>query len=84
VKPPPGEKSKSWTKIWAAGQGVGAIHDVLPVAELGARLKREYAEAKQEMAEKLGFAFTAAATAPEPANDTLVASAKPVKNAPKL
>lgn len=35
-------KSKAWRDIWGAGQGVGSIHDVPPVAELVARLKREY------------------------------------------
>lgn len=72
VKPAPGEKSKSWIKVWAAGQGVGAIHDILPVAELAQRLKTEYAEAKQEMAEKLGLTFGAAASPPlVAANDPL-------------
>ncbi|MEZ0225256.1 MAG: NAD(P)H-dependent flavin oxidoreductase [Alphaproteobacteria bacterium] len=63
VRPAPGEKSKSWVKIWAAGQGVGSCHDIPSVAELANRLKREYAEAKQEMAERLGLVTA-------PANDT--------------
>lgn len=33
---------KAWRDIWGAGQGVGNIHDVLPAAEIVARLKREY------------------------------------------
>lgn len=33
---------KAWRDIWGAGQGVGNIHDVLPAAEIAARLKREY------------------------------------------
>lgn len=33
---------KAWRDIWSAGQGVGAISDVPPVAELVARLKKEY------------------------------------------
>ncbi len=82
VKPPPGEKSKSWVKIWAAGQGVGNIHDVLPVQALAERLKREYADAKQEMAERLGFAFNTCANC-APANDTLPAPAA-AKSAPKV
>ena len=33
---------KAWKDIWSAGQGVGAIHDVPPVADLVTRLKAEY------------------------------------------
>lgn len=33
---------KAWKDIWSAGQGVAAIHDILPVADLVARLKTEY------------------------------------------
>ena len=36
------ERSKVWTDIWGAGQGVGNIDDVPPVAELVDRLEREY------------------------------------------
>lgn len=42
-------KPKAWKEIWGAGQGVGAVHDILPAAELIARLKREYEAAKQEL-----------------------------------
>lgn len=35
-------ESKAWKNIWSAGQGVGGIHDVLPVRDLCARLKNEY------------------------------------------
>ena len=35
-------EAKAWKDIWGAGQGVGAITDVVPVAEYVARLKREY------------------------------------------
>jgi nitronate monooxygenase len=34
--------AKAWKEIWGAGQGVGAIHDIPTVAELVARLAREY------------------------------------------
>lgn len=37
---------KAWRDIWGCGQGIGAIHDVLPAAELIARLAREYQAAK--------------------------------------
>jgi nitronate monooxygenase len=40
-------KAKAWKEIWGAGQGVGAVHDVVPAADLVARLKREYDEAKR-------------------------------------
>jgi len=35
-------EAKAWKNIWSAGQGVGAIHDSPPVAELVARLAKEY------------------------------------------
>ena len=38
--------AKAWKDIWGAGQGVGTIDDVLPTAELVARLKQEYRSAK--------------------------------------
>jgi nitronate monooxygenase len=38
--------AKAWKDIWGAGQGVGTIDDVLPTAELVARLKQEYRAAK--------------------------------------
>jgi nitronate monooxygenase len=40
-------KAKAWKDIWGAGQGVGGVHEVVPTAELIARLKREYDEAKR-------------------------------------
>ncbi|MFN4275425.1 MAG: NAD(P)H-dependent flavin oxidoreductase [Ferrovibrio sp.] len=42
-------KSKAWRDIWGAGQGVGSIKDVPSVADLVARLKREYDGAKAEL-----------------------------------
>jgi len=38
--------AKAWKDIWGAGQGVGNISDILPTAELVARLKQEYRAAK--------------------------------------
>lgn len=38
--------AKAWRDIWGAGQGVGTIDDVLPAAELIARMKKEYQAAK--------------------------------------
>jgi len=40
---------KAWKDIWGAGQGVGAVKAVLSTAELVARLKREYAAARQRV-----------------------------------
>lgn len=39
------DEAKAWKTVWSAGQGAGAVHDILPVAELVARLRDEYAEA---------------------------------------
>ncbi len=39
-------EAKAWRDIWGSGQGIGAVKSVQSVAELVARLEREYAEAK--------------------------------------
>ncbi|MGC3982991.1 MAG: nitronate monooxygenase family protein [Steroidobacteraceae bacterium] len=39
-------EAKAWRDLWSAGQGVSAIDDVPTVAELIARLRNEYAEAR--------------------------------------
>ncbi len=44
---PMSEEAKAWKTVWSAGQGVGNIHDLPPVAELIARLDREYRAAHQ-------------------------------------
>jgi len=44
------ETVKAWRDIFGAGQGVGAIDDILPAAEIIARMRREYFSAKQELA----------------------------------
>ncbi|MFN7025979.1 MAG: NAD(P)H-dependent flavin oxidoreductase [Pseudorhizobium sp.] len=38
--------AKAWKDIWGAGQGVGSVKEVVPVAELVDRLKREYDDAR--------------------------------------
>jgi nitronate monooxygenase len=43
-------KVKAWRDIWSAGQGVGAVKAVVSVAELVARLKREYEAALEKLA----------------------------------
>ena len=40
-------KAKAWKDIWGAGQGVGGVHEIVPTADLIARLKREYDDAKR-------------------------------------
>ncbi|MBL8535932.1 MAG: nitronate monooxygenase [Hyphomonadaceae bacterium] len=44
-----GSKAKAWKDIWGAGQGVGAVREVVSAGELVARFKREYDEAKREL-----------------------------------
>jgi nitronate monooxygenase len=41
--------AKAWKDIWGCGQGIGAIKQVVPTAELVARLKAEYAAAKASL-----------------------------------
>ena len=42
-------KTKVWRDIWSAGQGVGNIHEVLPTAELVARMVREYEDTRRRL-----------------------------------
>ena len=39
------DKPKAWSRIWGAGQGIGAIQQITPTAELIDRLAGEYARA---------------------------------------
>ena len=39
-------EAKAWKDIWGCGQGIGAVKEVVPTAELVARLKAEYAAAQ--------------------------------------
>jgi len=41
---------KAWKEIWGAGQGVGAVKAVVPVAELVGRLENEYEAARKRLA----------------------------------
>ena len=43
------ERPKAWKGVWSAGQGVGQISSVMPVADLIRRLKSEYDAAKQSL-----------------------------------
>jgi nitronate monooxygenase len=44
-----GDAKKAWKDIWGCGQGIGAVDAVVPAAQLIARLKREYAEARRRL-----------------------------------
>jgi nitronate monooxygenase len=44
-----GSKAKAWKEIWGCGQGIGAIREVLPAAELIERLASEYAVALRRL-----------------------------------
>lgn len=46
------QEAKAWRDIWGSGQGIGAIDQVLPAAELIARFADEYEKAKAELAAK--------------------------------
>jgi nitronate monooxygenase len=45
-----GDAKKAWKDIWGCGQGIGAIKAVVSTAELVARLRSEYAAARQRLA----------------------------------
>src|SRR5690606_14499615 len=55
-------RSKAWKDIWSAGQGVGNIDDVLPVAEIVDRLEREYRDSLRRLTNDC-FSATEAAQA---------------------
>ena len=42
-------EAKAWRDIWGSGQGIGAVKQVAPVADLVARLESEYAAAKKRI-----------------------------------
>ena len=42
-------EKKAWRDIWSGGQGIGNIHDVLPVREVVARMIGEYAAARRRL-----------------------------------
>ena len=44
-----GAEKKVWRDIWSAGQGVGQIKSVLPVAEVVAQMKAEYVAARRRL-----------------------------------
>lgn len=44
-----GSKPKAWKDIWGAGQGVGGITELVPVAKAVAQLRDEYETARQQI-----------------------------------
>ena len=44
-----GAEKKVWRDIWSAGQGVGQIKTIMPVAAVVAQLKAEYTAARQRL-----------------------------------
>ena len=40
---------KVWKDIWGCGQGIGAVKEIVPTAQLVARLKAEYEQVRQEL-----------------------------------
>jgi len=47
-----GAEARAWKTVWSAGQGAGSVHDVLPAADLIARLRDEYTQATDQFARK--------------------------------
>jgi nitronate monooxygenase len=45
-----GSGRKAWKDIWGSGQGIGAVKAIVGAAELVARLRREYAQARAQLA----------------------------------
>ena len=43
------EEARVWRDIWSAGQGIAAIRDIVPAADLVARLEREYHAARARL-----------------------------------
>ncbi|GAB1266028.1 nitronate monooxygenase family protein [Aurantivibrio infirmus] len=43
------DRTKAWKDIWGCGQGIGAVKQILPAAELVARLEAEYHQAKKSL-----------------------------------
>lgn len=41
--------AKAWSRIWGAGQGIGAVHQITPAASLIERLATEYAAARASL-----------------------------------
>ena len=42
-------KAKAWKDVWGAGQGIGAVREVVPAAALVDRMEREYHAAREAL-----------------------------------
>ena len=42
-------EKKAWRDVWGAGQGIGAVKEVLPTAKLVDRFEREYRSARERL-----------------------------------
>jgi len=42
-------KPKSWKDIWGSGQGISAVREIVPAAQLIDRLAREYGAARTRL-----------------------------------
>jgi nitronate monooxygenase len=47
-------KAKAWKDVWGSGQGIGAVHKRMSAGEYIAQLKREYEEARAQLAKDAG------------------------------
>ena len=48
------DEAKAWKTVWSAGQGSGAIHDIVPVRELVTRLRSEFHGAVADLSQRFG------------------------------
>jgi nitronate monooxygenase len=46
-------EARAWKDIWGCGQGIGVIREVVSTADLVARLKREYSEARESLCKQI-------------------------------
>ena len=48
-------EKKAWKDIWGSGQGIGAIDDVMPVADMVAKLTEEYRAARDSLVSRYDY-----------------------------
>lgn len=53
-----GSEAKAWKDIWSAGQGVGSIKEVQPVAAIIGELRNEYSQARERLLKRGSLATT--------------------------
>ena len=57
-------EAKAWRDIWGCGQGIGAIHDAPPVAEVVARLAKEFEQARSDLESRISVSTAASHSLP--------------------